>query len=46
MDMSVEQGIHGVRHFMDHIFSWDLVGKIILIALQLYKWNQDVIFIY
>jgi hypothetical protein len=33
MDMSVEQGIRGVQHFRDHIFSWDLVGNMILIAL-------------
>jgi hypothetical protein len=33
MDISVEQGIQGVQHFMDHLFSWDLVGKLILIAL-------------
>jgi hypothetical protein len=33
MDMSVEQGIHRVQHFTDHIFSRDLVGNMILIAL-------------
>jgi hypothetical protein len=33
MDMSVEQGIRGVQHFTDHIFSQDLVGNMILIAL-------------
>jgi hypothetical protein len=34
MDMSVEQGIRGVHHFTDHRFSQDLVGILILIALQ------------
>jgi hypothetical protein len=34
MDMSVEQGIQGVQHFTDHLFSRDSVGNLILIALQ------------
>jgi hypothetical protein len=34
MDMSVEQGIRGVQHFMDHLFSRDSVGNLILIALR------------
>jgi hypothetical protein len=34
MDMSVEQGIRGVQHFMDHLFSRYLVGNLILIALR------------
>jgi hypothetical protein len=34
MDMSVEQGIRGVQHFMDHLFSRDLVGNLILIVLR------------
>jgi hypothetical protein len=34
MDMSVEQGIQGVKHFTDHLFSRDSVGNLILIALQ------------
>jgi hypothetical protein len=33
MDMSVEQGIQGVQHFTDHLFSRDSVGNLILIAL-------------
>jgi hypothetical protein len=33
MDMSVEQGIRGVQHFMDHLFFRDSVGNLILIAL-------------
>jgi hypothetical protein len=39
MDMSIEQGIHGIQHFMDHIFltSW--------LPFDPYKWNQDVVFI-
>jgi hypothetical protein len=34
MDMSVEQGIRGVQHFTDHLFSRDLVGNLILIVLR------------
>jgi hypothetical protein len=34
MDMSVEQGIRGVQHFTDHLFSRDSVGNMILIALR------------
>jgi hypothetical protein len=34
MNMSVEQGIQGVQHFMDHLFSRDSVGNLILIALR------------
>jgi hypothetical protein len=34
MVMSVEQGIQGVQHFTDHLFSRDLVGNLILIVLQ------------
>ncbi len=33
MDMSVEQGIQGVQHFTDHLFSRDSVGNLILIVL-------------
>jgi hypothetical protein len=33
MDMSVEQGIQRVQHIMDHLFSRDSVGNLILIAL-------------
>jgi hypothetical protein len=29
-----EQGVRGVQHFIDHLFSRDLVGNLILIALQ------------
>jgi hypothetical protein len=34
IDMSVKQDSHSVQHFMDHIFSWDSVGNMILLALQ------------
>jgi hypothetical protein len=34
MDMSVEQGIRGVQHFTDHLFSQDSVGNLILIVLR------------
>jgi hypothetical protein len=34
MDMSVEQGIRGVQHFTDHLFSHDSVGNLILIVLR------------
>jgi hypothetical protein len=34
MDTSVEQGIWGVQHFMDHLFSRDLVGNLVLIVLR------------
>jgi hypothetical protein len=33
MDISVEQGIRGVQHFTDLLFSRDLEGNLILIAL-------------
>jgi hypothetical protein len=36
LDMSVEQGVHQVQHFTDHLFSRDLVGNLIMIiALRL-----------
>ena len=34
LDMSVEQGVRGVQHFTDHLFSRDSVGNLILIALR------------
>lgn len=34
MDLSVEQGVRGVKHFTNHLFSRDLVGNLILIALR------------
>jgi hypothetical protein len=34
LDMSVEQGVHGIQHFMDHVFSRASVGNMMLIALQ------------
>jgi hypothetical protein len=34
LDMSVEQGVQGIQHFTDHLFSRDSVGNLILIALQ------------
>jgi hypothetical protein len=34
LDMSVEQGVHGVQHFTDHLFSRDSMGNLILIALR------------
>jgi hypothetical protein len=34
LDLSVEQGVRGVQHFIDHLFSRDLVGNLILIALR------------
>jgi hypothetical protein len=34
LDMSVEQGVRGIQHFTDHLFSRDSVGNLILIALQ------------
>jgi hypothetical protein len=34
LDMSVEQGVHQVQHFTDHLFSRDSVGNLIMIALQ------------
>jgi hypothetical protein len=33
LDMSIEQGIHQIQHFMNHIFAEDSVGNLILIAL-------------
>jgi hypothetical protein len=33
LDLSVEQGVHGIQHFMDHVFSRDSVGNMMLIAL-------------
>jgi hypothetical protein len=33
LDMSVEQGVRGIQHFTDHLFSRDSVGNLILIAL-------------
>jgi hypothetical protein len=34
LDMSVEQGIRGVQHFADHVFSKDSMGNMIVIALR------------
>jgi hypothetical protein len=34
LDMSVEQGVRGVQHFTDHVFSKDSVGNMIVIALR------------
>ena len=34
LDLSVEQGICQIQHFMDHIFAMDLVGELIMIALR------------
>ena len=34
LDLSVEQGVRGVQHFIDHLFSRDSVGNMILIALR------------
>jgi hypothetical protein len=33
LDMSVEQGVQGVQHFTDRVFSKDSVGNLIVIAL-------------
>jgi hypothetical protein len=34
LDLSVEQGVRGVQHFIDHLFSRDSVDNLILIALR------------
>jgi hypothetical protein len=34
LDMSVEQGVQGVQHFTDQVFSKDSVGNLIFIALR------------
>jgi hypothetical protein len=34
LNLSVEQGVQGVQHFIDHLFSRDSVGNLILIALR------------
>jgi hypothetical protein len=34
LDLSVEQGVHQIQHFMNHIFAEDSVGNLILIALH------------
>jgi hypothetical protein len=34
LDMSVEQGVRGIQHLTDHLFSRDSVGNMMLIALQ------------
>jgi hypothetical protein len=34
LDMSVEQGVRGVQHLTDHVFSKDSVGNMIIIALR------------
>jgi hypothetical protein len=33
LDMSVEQGVRGVQHFTNHVFSKDSMGNMIIIAL-------------
>jgi hypothetical protein len=33
LDMSVEQGVRGVQHFTDPVFSKDSVGNLVVIAL-------------
>jgi hypothetical protein len=34
LDMSVEQGVRGVQHFTDWVFSKDSLGNLIVIALR------------
>jgi hypothetical protein len=34
LELSVEQGVHQIQHFMNHIFAEDSVGNLILIALH------------
>lgn len=34
LDLSVEQGVHQIQHFMNHNFAEDSVGNLILIALH------------
>jgi hypothetical protein len=34
LDMSVKQGVRGIQHFTDHVFSKDSVGNMIVIALR------------
>jgi hypothetical protein len=34
LDMSVEQGVRQVQHFMNHIFAFDSVGELMLIELR------------
>jgi hypothetical protein len=34
LDLSVEQGVHQIQHFMNHIFAEDSVGNLILISLH------------
>ena len=33
LDISVNQGIHQIQHFMNHVFAADSVGNLIIIAL-------------
>jgi hypothetical protein len=37
LDMSVEQGVQGVQHFTDEVFSKDSVGNLIVIALRSFQ---------
>jgi hypothetical protein len=34
LDMSVEQGVHQIKHFMNHVFAQDTVGDLIMIKLR------------
>jgi hypothetical protein len=34
LGMSVEQGIRQIKYFMDHLFSKNLVGNLMLVALR------------
>ena len=34
LDISIDQGVHQIQHFLNHIFAADSVGNLILIALQ------------
>ena len=34
LDLSIEEGIRQIQHFMDHIFVMDSVGELIMIALR------------
>jgi hypothetical protein len=33
LDMSIDQGVRQLQHFMNHVFNEDSVGNLILIAL-------------
>ena len=34
LDISIDQGVHQIQHFLNHVFAADSVGNLILIALQ------------